>query len=454
MRASHTANTKFCLLGATFSTGNMGVGALTAGKIEAVLRQFPDAEICLLDYGKEPVTYQYHFKGKTIPVRLINIRFSKRVFLKNNIALLILLSLLIRLVPSKGLRKKLYSLNEYLKQIDSADIFTSIAGGDSFSDIYGMARLYYVSLPQLLVLSMGKDLFLLPQTLGPFKGVIARSIARFILKRAKAIYSRDYEGLKEMTVLLGKTDISGKLRFCYDVGFVMPPLKPQKTALEDINRLKGSGQPVVGINISGLLYMDGYTRNNMFGLRTDYRELMKDIIGLIIKEKKASVLLVPHVFGAGEENDAVACEKVHDELKPVYGDRISLLRGSLNQNEIKFVIGQCDFFIGARMHACIAALSQNIPAVSIAYSSKFKGVLNTIGAEALAADPRTMESKEILKLISAAYENRGLLREQLSRKMPEVRESVYSLVREICLMSLNVNAQAGAIAQANPDGHG
>ena len=47
----------------------------------------------------------------------------------------------------------------------------------------------------------------------------------------------------------------------------------------------------------------------------------------------------------------------------------------------KAVIGQCDFFIGSRMHACIAALSQGVPCVGVAYSMKFAGVFDTVGME-------------------------------------------------------------------------
>ena len=41
------------LLGATFSTGNMGVGALAAGALEVARASYPHAEIRFLDYGRE-----------------------------------------------------------------------------------------------------------------------------------------------------------------------------------------------------------------------------------------------------------------------------------------------------------------------------------------------------------------------------------------------------------------
>lgn len=424
---------KICLLGATFSTNNMGVGALTAGTIETILYHDPDAEICLLDYGKERLTYQFRYKGRVIPVRLINLRFSKKVYLNNNIALLLLLSLIIRMIPSSKVKEKIYSFNEYLHQIAQADIFASIAGGDSFSDIYGMARFYYVSLPQLLVLFMGKKLYLLPQTLGPFKGTIAKLVARYILRRSRLIYSRDYAGLEEMQKLLGKENISHKLKFCYDVGFVIDAVKPQRLDVNNDILRKKRVKPLVGVNVSGLLFMGGYTQNNMFDLKTDYRVLVNEIIHFMIKEKKASVLLVPHVFGSGDnpESDSVVCEKIYHELKSVYGDQISLVRGRYNQNEIKYIIGLCDFFIGSRMHACIAALSQCIPAVTIAYSKKFIGVMQTIGVAELVADPRKLEKDEILSIIDEAFEKRASLKGHLEKTMPLVKGTVHNLFREI-----------------------
>ena len=57
-------NKKILLLGATFSTSNMGVGALTAGTIKCILHRFPDAEIFLLDYGKKKQTYDFQLNNK------------------------------------------------------------------------------------------------------------------------------------------------------------------------------------------------------------------------------------------------------------------------------------------------------------------------------------------------------------------------------------------------------
>ena len=389
-------NKKILLLGATFSTSNMGVGALTAGTIKCVLHQFPGAEIFLLDYGKKKQTYNLQIDNQVIPIQLLNMRFSKKFYLKNNIAVLLLLSLLLKLIPSQKIRNSIISKNLYLKHIYESDIVASIAGGDSFSDIYGIRNFFYVSLPQVLILFMGKKLVLLPQTLGHFKGRLARVLAKYILNRADVVYSRDYTGIEEMRKFLGRRFNTSRIRFCYDVGFALDPVKPDNIDLGDLFEKRTDDSCVVGFNISGLLFMGGYTQDNMFGLKIDYRKLIYTLIDRLMQKKNVMVILVPHVFGSPEhlESDSVICSKIYDELKTKYKDRLFLAQGYYNQNEIKYVIGLCNFFIGSRMHACIAALSQNIPAVTIAYSKKFFGVLQTIGAESLVADPRTKKESK------------------------------------------------------------
>lgn len=422
---------KICVFGAAFDTGNMGVSALAAGTLKCILHRFPDAEIILLNYGKSGFAFPFRAGDMQAMVRFVNMRFSKKCYLKNNIAMLILLSVILKLLPFRKLRRKLINSNPCLREIDECDIVASIAGGDSFSDIYGIGRLLYVSLPQILIVLFGKRLILLPQTIGPFNGRIAKAIARYILRHVELIYSRDYQGLKGTESLLGTLQKPDKLRFGFDVGFVVDPTPPVDPGLIGLPARRKAGSPLVGVNISGLLFRGGLNRRNMFGLKVEYDKLVYHIIDFLIKTKKADVLLIPHVFGRDGESDTPVCEKTYEALKPLYGDSLGIARGTYDQSEIKYVIGLCDFFTGARMHACIAAISQHVPAVSIAYSDKFIGVMQTVGIEASVVDPRKTSEEEILKVFNRAFDERALVRQQLERTMPQVKERALSLFEGI-----------------------
>jgi len=46
--------------------------------------------------------------------------------------------------------------------------------------------------------------------------------------------------------------------------------------------------------------------------------------------------------------------------------------------EAKSFISSMDFFVGARMHACIAAFSSGVPVIPMAYSRKFNGLFDSL----------------------------------------------------------------------------
>jgi len=413
----------FMLLGASFGTPNMGVAALTSGTVAAVVNSFPDARIFLLDYGKEPGRYPVQTPKGPVTVELVNIRFSKKFYLRNNIAWLLFLAVIARLVPHRRWRRALLSRNPYLQSVLDADVVASIAGGDSFADIYGLGRLWYVALPQLLVLQLQKPLVLLPQTLGPFKGTFARFIARYIMRNATAVYSRDETGFAEAERLLGSR--RDRLKFSRDVAFALEPMAPAADGLAKLPPKRE--RALVGLNVSGLLLAGGYTRENMFGLKADYVRLMREIILYFVNEENADVLLVPHVYGTDLESDTGACGRLYRELQPVCGEKLHLLPGGFNQHEIKYLIGRCDFFLGSRMHACIAALSQSVPAVCLAYSRKFIGVMESVGCGELVADLCSLSNEETLKAVRNIFSSRTRIREGLRKRMPGVRESVLKL---------------------------
>jgi polysaccharide pyruvyl transferase WcaK-like protein len=345
--------------------------------------------------------------------------------------MLILFSLVLKLISSQKLRRKLIESNPCLRELDECDVVASIAGGDSFSDIYGIGRLLYVSLPQVFVMLFGKRLVLLPQTIGPFTGRTAKAIAKYILNQAELIYSRDYQGLKDAKDLMGANSMCDKLRFCYDVGFVVDPTPPANLCLVGLPARRREGSPLVGVNISGLLSMGGFNHRDMFGLNVIYDELVYGLIDFLILRKGADVLLIPHVFGSGGECDTPVCEKIYETLRPKYGNSIGLARGPYNLGEIKYIIGLCDFFTGARMHACIAAISQNVPTVPFAYSDKFAGVMQTVGVDGNVVDLRTMGQEHIFSVVGRVFDQRVLVRQQLEQAIPQVRETVLNLFDEM-----------------------
>lgn len=426
-RSEDPGGPQVLILGAGFNTHNRGVAALACGTLASVFHSLPNATVAVLDYAKAPATYDFRHRDRTHAVELIPLRFSKNPFQPNHVLRLLLTAVLLRLLPS-GRRARWIAQNPWLRPIEEARIIGALSGGDSFSDLYGLRRLLYVSLPQLLVLALGRPLTLLPQSYGPFASRSARFVAGCIFRRARHIFSRDTEGLDVIRRL--EPEAASRAAFAYDMGFALEPREPPVAVLRQLLRLKRS-RPLVGLNISGLLYGKDGTDSGHFGLRVPYAELLHDLIVELVQHKGFAVVLIPHVFGLGGESDVTASLKLWHRLPVSLAADVTLLDRELDQHEIKYLIGQCDFFIGARMHACIAALSQAVPTVALAYSRKFAGVLGSIDAQQLVIDLRDCDRPGFIAAINATFADRGPLRAKLAARNPAVRENILGFFRRL-----------------------
>ncbi len=84
---------KIALMGVTFDSPNLGVGALLGGSISAILSNYPNAQISLPRLlATIPFRRNVRFDDRDVAIDFVNLRFSKRLFLPNNIAYLIALS--------------------------------------------------------------------------------------------------------------------------------------------------------------------------------------------------------------------------------------------------------------------------------------------------------------------------------------------------------------------------
>ncbi len=166
-----------------------------------------------------------------------------------------------------------------------------------------------------------------------------------------------------------------------------------------------SPSPVrIGINVSGLLMDGGYTRDNMFGLQMDYPQLMRDIARHFTDHPDGCELhLVPHVIswerGALEDDYAASVKLAEDFPGAIVAPPFA------SPSEAKSYIASMDFFMGARMHACIAAFSSGIPVVPMAYSRKFAGLFGALGYDET-VDCTTQGAEDIKARIFGAYERR------------------------------------------------
>jgi len=433
MKPSNPKKPQICLLGVSFTTTNLGVSALGTSCIKGFTENLPDVDIVLLDYGPKEKSRLLNLTGLSVPVERINLSFSKKIWRSDHILRLLTLALFAKLLPAR-FRTKLMRSNPPLKAITESTLAGAISAGDSFSDIYGIKRFLYVVLPQVLVLLVKGRLILLPQTYGPYKRIVTKALARYIFRRAVAVYSRDLAGMDTVKKLIGPAD-DKHIHFCPDVAFIMhrrKPKSPQINAL--LEKIKTNGSVLVGLNVSGLLFNDPAASRKNFNLKADYKELLDGIVESLLADKDVTLMLVPHVVDPDDNTagDAGPCLELYEKTAQRHTGRVFIAGNIYDQSEIKYVISLCDFFMGSRMHSCIAALSQMVPAVALAYSSKFSGVFDSVGAGDLVVDLRDQPNQRAIASVTEAFRRRHAIASRLSQTVPRAQNQIRKAFSDTC----------------------
>jgi colanic acid/amylovoran biosynthesis protein len=412
---------RVCLLGATFANDNLGVGALAAGSVTGLLDAGNGSEVSLLGYSREPGPQPFGWGERMVWLPVIRLR--KKGALGHNIYLLLVLAVLWRLAPGDAAKRWWAGRNPVLRELAEQDAALSIAGGDSFSDIYGLRVLVDVCLPQMLALLMRRRLIQLPQTIGPFNTRIGRWLGSQILRRSSVILSRDLESIAQLKRLPGGAALAELASFCWDVGFLVEPAAGQSVVIEGLDVEKEHSGLLVGLNVSGLLHEGGLRGQDEFKCREAYRQLCARMISSFV-EQGARVVLIPHVHGEYISKDTWICRQLYEEYSARWPGRVGFAKGRYTTAEIKPLLGRCDLVVAGRMHACIGALSMGTPAVGVAYSRKFKGVFESLGLGEWVIDPRTMGVEEMLETLGECLAKRAEIETRLADVMPKVKNEI------------------------------
>lgn len=381
-----------CLIMHSTRSFNLGVGALTVAEVDILRGIASDL-------------------GRALTITILDWRDARAPYLTGSD---------ICILPLDG--RFLIRPTGFFRTMRQADLVIDIGAGDSFADIYGGKRLTWIFAMKLLAWASRTPMVMAPQTVGPFVKPLSKRLARFVMNRTALLATRDQlstEFVKKLgvkTKVIEATDIA--LRLPYN-----PPSKPKNTV------------PQVGLNVSGLLMNGGYTGQNELGLKVDYVALIHEIIRFFLNHPDGcDVHLVSHVIG-DQPKDAAEPGQTEDDyhaakrLAKVFPQAIVAPQFQ-TPSEAKSYIAGLDFFMGARMHACIAAFSSGVPVVPMAYSRKFEGLFGSIGY-ARTVDCTRETGEEIMQKIVAGYESRSDLFEEQELAMVVARGKLDLYVRAL-----------------------
>lgn len=336
---------------------NRGCEALALSKILGFKKELgEDSEYVV--HSNDPVYDAWRLKNKAKTV------FSYLIASPNHFKSKILntiiyksLAILEKLLPNRlnGI------VMESISILNRSDIIIS-TGGDIFTSDYHNLRKHL----SFIVASKNKTIYLCSHTIGPF----TKEDEEYFIKIAPNIDLITVRESESYTYLKG-LPIEVPVYLTADVAFTLPTLTKEDACNYVRNRF-GIDETLGRVSLSisqgiieycSLNAKDYYTE---FAIFVDY-----------LNAKGKIVLFIPHVMEKNpDKNDLIACEEVFKIVKKPEMNRI--ISGEPSAVEFKGIIGITECLIGTRTHSTIAALSQCVPTVSVAYSRKAYGIMKDI----------------------------------------------------------------------------
>lgn len=293
------------------------------------------------------------------------------------------------------------------KQIAGVDAVLAV-GGDNYSLDYRIPS--PVMGLDKLAMDLGKPVILWGASVGPFDrqpafvDSVARHLSRMDLVAVRESVSHGY-----LTRTLGLDNV---------IQMADPAFTLGKETVDLAGFRPTGGNGILGVNVSSLI--ERYRHKEQ-----DLRAEVADFIRHAVREHGLGVLLVPHVnplkgqhAGGDATYMADLLERLHD-----LGSSVTMMPHNLNAAQIKYVIGHLRFFMGARTHATIAALSSGIPTVSIAYSVKARGINRDLfGNEEAVLQTRDLSMQTLRGRLEWLLREEHALKATLATRIPQLQD--------------------------------
>ena len=183
---------------------------------------------------------------------------------------------------------------------------------------------------------------------------------------------------------------------------------------------------VIGLNISPMIVSNETVSGMAY---ENYRHLVQHILDTT----DAYVALIPHVVWDSND-DRTVLKKIYDDFNQ--DERLILVVDHMAP-QLKYIISQCAFFVGARTHATIAAYSTTVPTLVVGYSVKARGIARDLfGNEEGYIMPvqELSEPEQLTKAFSALWVKRDEIRQYLRDFMPGYCQKAQSVQKMIADM--------------------
>lgn len=262
------------------------------------------------------------------------------------------------------------SNKETLKTIKECDACFVKGGGfiHSTGKITDPYTIYYLFYHVILAQSLGKPVYVMPNSFGPFKGLGVAWLVRKVLNRCELVTVRESIS-QEMAEKIGVDTV-----LMPDLGFAL--LKSEKT-YSDINKIKDNNADKKLVAITARPYRFPNSNNP----EEKYKEYINNMVLFskwLFKNGFLPVFVDHTLSDTTHESDISCIEEIISKLNA--NESVIISNKDYDCRDMKAIYSEFDYVIGTRFHSVIFAMSEKIPSIAITYGgNKGEGIMKDLG---------------------------------------------------------------------------
>jgi len=247
---------------------------------------------------------------------------------------------------------------------------------------------------------------------------------RFSLRRINLVTLREritYERLKRNKLLNNKIVITG------DPAFLLPPATYEK-AVEILKQegISTKPKPLIGMTITHEAACQAFPDLDSVSSYQKHITMIAETIDHLVAKYDAILVFLPHCIGPETNlDDRVIANEII--LKCKNPSRVKTIEKEYTASELKGIIGQCNLFIGERIHSTINALSMEVPTIVLVNKNDQRmDIIDMFGQKTAICYTNNLEAGTLIKKAEDTWSKASLIKQELHTNMSVFREKAMS----------------------------
>lgn len=316
--------------------------------------------------------------------------------------------------------KKIKASIDVFKNADAAFV-----KGGGFLHAYGGIVSTYTVFYQLyhiqLALSMGKEVYVMPNSYGPFMGPGSAWLVKKVLGKCKLVTARESVSCDSLENATGIEPL-----LFPDLAFYLEPCK--ELSAEQVQKLSAipfGEKECVALTMRPYRFPKSADPKEEYA---QYKQTLCDFVKLL-SSKGYHPVLIEHTYADNEHEQDMSCI---NDVAALLGDSCEYTVYSdlsLTCRQLKYVYSKFDYIVGTRFHSVIFSLASGVPAVAITYGgNKGEGIMRDIGLGDYALPIENLSFDNLEEKLDSLVKNSEAVRQIISGYITKLGEDHNRLV--------------------------